>query len=117
MGGGGDGCSGGGVGVWVAREGRGAVGGRGGGCAGGGVGEGCGWAVSACGCWGRLGAVGAVGAVRAVGAGGAGGRAGAAIKHYFLSFGGASFFLGGKEDMWAVRAVGMEACGRWGRWV
>ena len=32
------GCSGGGVGVWVAREGRGAVGGRGGGCAGGGVG-------------------------------------------------------------------------------
>ena len=32
----GGGCSGGGVGVWVAREGRGAVGGRGGGCAGGG---------------------------------------------------------------------------------
>ena len=29
MGGGGSGCSGGGVGVWVAREGRGAVGGRG----------------------------------------------------------------------------------------
>ena len=32
----GGGCSGGGVGVWVAREGRGAVGGRAGGCAGGG---------------------------------------------------------------------------------
>ena len=54
----------------------------------------------------------------AVGAGGAGGRVGAAIEHYSsLSFGGASLFLGGKADMWAVRAVGMEACGRWGRWV
>ena len=46
------------------------------------------------------------GAVRAVGAGGAGGRAGPAIQHYSLSFGGASLFLGGKEDMWAVRTVG-----------
>ena len=65
-----------------------------------------------------LGAVGAVKAVRALGAGGAGGRAGAAIEHYSsLFFGGASLFLGGKEDMWAVRAVGVEACGRWGRWV
>ena len=64
-----------------------------------------------------LGAVGAVKAVRAVGAGGAGGRAGAAIEHYSSLFLGASLFLGGKEDMWAVRAVGMEACKRWGRWV
>ena len=62
--------------------------------------------------------LGAVGAVSAVGAGGAGGRVGAAIEHYsFLYFGGASLFLGGKADMWAVRAVGMEACGLWGRWV
>ena len=38
-----------------------------------------------------------------------GGCAGPAIKHYSLSFGGASLFLGGKEDMWA-------ACGCWGRW-
>ena len=64
------------------------------------------------------GAVRALGAVGAVGAGGAGGRVGAAIEHYsFLSIAGASLFLGGKADMWAVRAVGMEACGRWGRWV
>ena len=64
------------------------------------------------------GAVRALGAVSAVGAGGAGGRVGAAIEHYSsLFFGGASLFLGGREDMWAVRAVGMEACGRWGRWV
>ena len=63
-------------------------------------------------------ALGVVGAVSAVGAGGAGGRVGAAIEHYSsLSLGGASLFLGGKEDVWAVRAVGMEACGRWGRWV
>ena len=56
--------------------------------------------------------------VSAVGAGGAGGRVGAAIEHYSsLSFGGASLFIGGKADMWAVRAVGMEACGWWGRWV
>ena len=59
-------------------------------------------------------ALGAVGAVNAVGAGVAGGRVGAAIELYLLE---ASLFLGGKEDMWAVRAVGMEACGRWGRWV
>ena len=66
-------------------------------------------------------AVGA--AVRAVGAGGAGGRAGAAIEHYSsLFFGGASLFLGGKEDMWAVRAgcgwavsAVRAQCGRWGR--
>ena len=51
-------------------------------------------------------------AVRAVGAGGAGGRAGAAIEHYSSLFlGEACLFLGGKEDMWAVREVGMEACG------
>ena len=42
---------------------------------------------------------------------------GPAIKHYSLSFGGALLSLEGKEDMWAVRAVGMEACGRRGRWV
>ena len=54
-------------------------------------------------------ALGAVGAVSVVGAGGAGGRAGAATEHFFLSLGGASVFFGGKADMWAVRAVGMEA--------
>ena len=48
-------------------------------------------------------AVGAVRALRAVGALRAGGRAGAAIEHYFLF----SF----------LRAVSMEACGQWGRWV
>ena len=99
----GGGCSGGGVGVWVAREGCSAVGGRGGGCAGGG----CGWGER-------------VRVLRAVGGGGSGWRGWscwAAIKHYSLCFGGASLFLGGKEDMWAVRGLGMEACGRWGRWV
>ena len=86
----GGGCSGGGVGSVGGVGSEGTVGGRGGGCAGGGVGacEGCGWAV---------------GAVSAVGAGGAGGRVGAAI------LGGASSFFGGKADMWAARAVGMEA--------
>ena len=48
----------------------------------------------------------------AVGSGDPGGRAGAAIRHYSLSFQKLSLFLGGKEDMWAVRALGMEACGR-----
>ena len=37
--------------------------------------------------------------------------AGAAIERY------SSLSLGGKEDMWAVTAVGMETCGRWGRGV
>ena len=50
-----------------------------------------------------------VGAMSAVRAGGASGRTEAAIERY--SF----LFLGGKEDMWAVRAVGMEACGWWRR--
>ena len=81
MGGGGGGCSGGGVGVWVAREGRGRKG-R--------------WL-----CWGRC------------GEGGGGGWRGWSC----WSVGGASLFLGGKADMWAVRAVGMEVCERWGRWV
>ena len=34
----------------------------------------------------------------------------------FIFLKGACLVVGGKENMWAVRAVGMEACG-WGRWV
>ena len=65
-----------------------------------------------------MGGVRVLGAVGAVGRWG-GGRAGAAIEHYSSLFleGASLFLVGGKEDMWAVRAVGMEACGRWGRWV
>ena len=52
-----------------------------------------------------------------MGSGGAGGRAGAAINTIIYLLKKASLFLERKGDMWAVRAVGMEACGRWGRWV
>ena len=55
--------------------------------------------ISQCGRWG--------------GEGGKGGEGGAATKHYSsLSFREELLVVGGKENMWAVRAVGMEACGR-----
>ena len=42
-----------------------------------------------------------------------GGEGGAATEHYSsLSFREELLVAGGKENMWAVRAVGMEACGR-----
>ena len=49
--------------------------------------------------------------------GGGGGEGGERVARVVVldsnkSFGGASSFLGGKEEMRAVRAVGMEACGR-----
>ena len=47
------------------------------------------------------------------GKGGEGGEGGAATEHYSsLSFREELLVVGGKENMWAVRAVGMEACGR-----
>ena len=52
------------------------------------------------------------------GEGGKGGEGGAATEHYSsLSFREELPVVGGKENMRAVRAVGMEACGRvqWGR--
>ena len=48
-----------------------------------------------------------------VGAGGAGGRVGAAIES--LSFGRLLIFW--RTGRHVGGAVGMEACGRWGRWV
>ena len=36
---------------------------------------------------------------------------------FFIFSRKASLVVGGEENMWAVRAVGMEACGRWGRCV
>ena len=47
------------------------------------------------------------------GEGGKGGEGGAATEHYSsLYFREELLVVGGKENMWAVRAVGMEACGR-----
>ena len=44
---------------------------------------------------------------------GKGGEGGAATEHdSSLSFREELLVVGGKENMWAVRAVGMEACGR-----
>ena len=62
-----------------------------------------------------LGAVGVVGAVWVCGGGGGAERGGGGWSCWdSLSFGGASLFFGGKEEM---RAVGMEAwawlCWRW----
>ena len=47
------------------------------------------------------------------GEGGKGGEGGAATEHYSsLYFREELLVVGGKENMWAVRAVGMEACRR-----
>ena len=58
-------------------------------------------------------ALGAVGAVSAVGAGGAGGLCWGSNRTSSLSF---AYFLQAKRKT-CGRAVGMEACARWRRWV